>query len=155
MESGRVSPLGIDGMPGRVAIMTPNGAGDAANPQVCEYCGLSLEGLKNWVTNGTVHPEDVPLIAPIFTAAIGSGDPYDFPCRIRRFDGIYRWFQVRGLPFRESGRIARWYVLLTDIDDRKHAEDELRERERHQKARHLAKPPQSIREQLVPCVRQN
>jgi len=130
METGRVSPLEIDGIPGLVAIMTPDGAVEAANPQVSEYCGQSLEGLKNWVTNGTVHPEDVPLIAPTFTAAIGSGDPYDFACRIRRFDGVYRWFQVRGLPFRESGRIVRWYVLLIDIDDRKRAEEALAKSER-------------------------
>ena len=46
--------------------------------------------------------------------------------RIRRFDGVYRWFQVRGLPLRgSSGQIVRWYVLLTDIDDRKRAEAEL------------------------------
>lgn len=130
MEFERARPSEIDGIPGLVAIMTPDGAVEAANPQVFDYCGQSLEGLRNWGTNGTVHPEDVPLVAPQFASAIGSGEPYDFECRIRRFDGVYRWFQVRGLPFRESGRIVRWYVLLTDIDERKRAEEELRERER-------------------------
>jgi formate hydrogenlyase transcriptional activator len=46
---------------------------------------------------------------------------------MRRFDGVYRWFQVRGLPLRDSnGHTVRWYVLLTDIDDLKRAEAELR-----------------------------
>src|SRR5262249_25796944 len=53
-----------------------------------------------------------------------SGRPYDFEARIRRFDGVYRWLQVRGLPLRDSmGQIARWYVLLADVDDRKRARD--------------------------------
>jgi len=130
MEIERGQPSEIDGIPGLVAIMTPDGEIDAANPQISEYCGQSLEGLRQWTANGTVHPEDVPVVAPAFVQSIASGEPYDFECRIRRFDGVYRWFQVRGLPFRESGRIARWYVLLTDIDERKRAEDELHERER-------------------------
>ena len=53
---------------------------------------------------------------------MSTGEPYDFEARIRRFDGAYRWNQVRGLPFRDSGdRIVRWYVLLSDIDDSKRA----------------------------------
>jgi PAS domain S-box-containing protein len=63
--------------------------------------------------------------------SIAAGDPYDFEARIRRFDGIYRWCQVRGLPLRDTdGRIARWYVVLIDIDERKRAEDALRASER-------------------------
>ena len=54
--------------------------------------------------------------------AITSGEPYDFDARIRRYDGIYRWFQVRGLPLRDmGGQIVRWYLLLVDIDDLKRA----------------------------------
>ena len=55
-----------------------------------------------------------------------SGDPYEMVVRIRRFDGVYRWFQVRGLPLRgSSGDIVRWFVLFTDIDDLKRVEAEL------------------------------
>ena len=39
----------------------------------------------------------------LFTRGITSGEPYDFDARIRRFDGVYRWFQVRGLPLRDMG----------------------------------------------------
>src|SRR5262249_27490327 len=67
---------------------------------------------------------DLPRILPLFTQATGAGQPYDFEARIRRFDGVYRWCAVRGLPFRDQeGRVLRWYVLLSDIDDRKRAED--------------------------------
>ena len=51
--------------------------------------------------------------------------------RLRRSDGVYRWFQNNGFPLRDtSGHIVRWCVLLTDIDERKRAEDALRESER-------------------------
>src|SRR6185436_14118819 len=47
-----------------------------------------------------------------------------------RFDGVYRWFQSRGLPLRDpNGDIVRWYNLLIDIDERKRAEQELRRSE--------------------------
>ena len=53
---------------------------------------------------------------------IASGIPFNFELRLRRFDGEYRWFDNRGVPIRDdSGRIARWYVLLTDIEDRTRA----------------------------------
>jgi len=97
------------------------------NSQIIEYCGLPLEAMKHWGSNGIVHTEDVPRIVPVFTHAITTGVPYDFEARIRRFDGIYRWFQVRGRPLRDvDGRIARWYVLLTDIHELKCAQEELR-----------------------------
>src|SRR5262249_51966219 len=77
--------------------------------------------------NGTLHADDRPRVVPLFAEAIRSGGPFDFEARIRRFDGTYRWFQVRGLPLRDtSGSIVRWYVLLSDVHDRKAAETELR-----------------------------
>jgi len=53
---------------------------------------------------------------------LASGIPFNYELRLRRFDGEYRWFDNRGVPVRDdSGRIARWYVLLTDIEDRTRA----------------------------------
>jgi formate hydrogenlyase transcriptional activator len=55
-----------------------------------------------------------------------TGQPHDLELRQRRADGVYRWFQSRALPARDTeGRITGWYILLTDIDDRKRAEGEL------------------------------
>jgi PAS domain S-box-containing protein len=130
-ESERESRLIVDTIPGLVAILTPAGEVDVVNNQLVEYCGQPLEGMKQWGTNGTVYSEDLPRVIQVFTEAITSGDPYDFEARIRRFDAVYRWFQIRGLPLRDmSGHIARWYVLLSDIDDRKRAEDAVRASER-------------------------
>jgi len=116
----------MDTIPGLVAMLTPAGEVDVVNHELVEYCGQGLDAMKDWGTNGTVHADDLPRIGPVFTQAIASGTPYDFEARVRRFDGVYRWCQIRGLPHRDtSEHIARWYVLLTDINDQKRAEEAL------------------------------
>jgi PAS domain S-box-containing protein len=121
-DSERRSRSAIDGIAGLVAIMAPNGEVETVNRQCFEYFGRSLEWLKNWGTNDAVHPEDLPHVVEMFRRAMDSGIPYHIEQRLRRFDGEYRWFDNRGVPVRDdSGRIARWYVLITDIEDRKRA----------------------------------
>jgi formate hydrogenlyase transcriptional activator len=47
---------------------------------------------------------------------------------VRKHDGSYRWFLARYNPVRDDkGQIRRWYVACTDIEDRKQAEDRLRQ----------------------------
>jgi len=126
LESERESRLIVDRIPGLVATLTPAGEVEGVNNPVLEYCGRTLEELKQWGTSDTVHPQDLPRVIEVITQSMASGDPHEIEERIRRFDGAYRWFQVRGLPLRDAtGRIVRWYVLLTDIDARKRAEAQL------------------------------
>jgi PAS domain S-box-containing protein len=126
-ERERESRLIVETIPGFVASLSPAGEVEFVNKQLVEYCGQGLDDMKRWGTNGTVHVDDQPHVAEVFSQGITSGEPYDFDARIRRFDGVYRWLQVRGLPLRDmNGQIARWYVLLSDVDDRKRAEAELR-----------------------------
>src|SRR6516165_7929395 len=121
-ESERSLRSAIDGIPGLVAILAPNGDLEAVNRQIFEYCGQSLEELRNWGTNGTIHPDDLPHLAEVFTKAIASGVPFGTEARVRRFDGEFRWFEIRGIPVRDaSDRIVRWYSLLTDTEDRTQA----------------------------------
>ena len=130
-ERERESRLIVDSIPGLIATLTPAGEIEAVNKQVLTYCGRTKEDLQDWATGDTVHAEDLPRVIEVTSRSITSGDPYEIEERIRRFDGAYRWFQIRGLPLRDSsGNIVRWYNLLTDIDERKRAEDALRERER-------------------------
>jgi PAS domain S-box-containing protein len=120
----------VDSIPGLVALLTPAGELELVNPQLLEYCGRTLEELRLWGTGDTVHAEDLPRVVQLFARSITSGNPYDFETRLRRFDGVHRWFQVRGLPVRDADRrILRWCVLLTDIDERKRAEDALKRSE--------------------------
>src|SRR5260221_6551133 len=120
----------VDSIPGLVSLLTPAGEVELVNPQLVEYCGRTLEELRRWGTSDTVHAEDLPRVIQIFAGSITSGNPHNYEARLRRFDGVYRWFQVRGLPVRDAnGRILRWCVLLTDIDERKHTEDALKRSE--------------------------
>jgi PAS domain S-box-containing protein len=121
-ESERSARSAIDGIAGLVSVLAPNGELETANRQLLEYFGRSLEWIKNWGTNDAVHPEDLPRIAELFKRAMAAGIPFQHELRMRRFDGEYRWFDNRGVPIRDdSGRIARWYILLTDIEDRTQA----------------------------------
>ncbi len=92
----------LDGMPGLVAIFAPGGELEGVNRQVLEYYGMTFEELKNWGTSDAVHPEDLPRCVEVFANAIASGEPFELECRARRFDGVYRWFQSRGYPFRAA-----------------------------------------------------
>jgi PAS domain S-box-containing protein len=122
-------------IPGLVASLTPTGDVDFVNDPLIEYCGRTLEELQHWGTSDTVHRDDLPRVVQLFSQGIASGEPYDFEARLRRFDGAYRWFQVRGLPLRDArGAILRWYTLLTDIDERRRAEDALRHSEANLRA---------------------
>ncbi len=121
-ESERSARSVIDGIAGLVSVLTPNGELETANRQLLEYFGRPLEWVKNWGTNDVVHPEDLPRVRELFKKGIASGISFQHELRMRRFDGEYRWFENRGVPIRDdSGRIVRWYILLTDIEDRTRA----------------------------------
>jgi C4-dicarboxylate-specific signal transduction histidine kinase len=71
---------------------------------------------------GTIHPDDLPHFVEVFTKSIAAGVPFETEARLIRFDGEYRWFDIRCVPVRDdSGRIIRWYYLTTDIEDRTQA----------------------------------
>src|SRR5438552_12798737 len=114
-------------IPAPVALMTPSGQVESVNQPVLEYFGKTFEELKRWGTSDAVHPDDLSHAIAVWKEAIETGQPYDVKERLRRFDGVYRWFGVRGFPLRDpEGRILNWCVLLTDIDDRERAEEALR-----------------------------
>jgi len=130
-ESERNSRLLVDNIPGLVALLTSAGEVEFVNRQIIEYTGRTLEELKQWGRDDTVHAEDLPHVVQAFTQSIASGTPYEIAQRLRRSDGTYRWFQNSGFPLRDAtGHILRWCVLLTDIDERKRAEDALAASER-------------------------
>ena len=130
-ESERNARLLVDSIPGMVALLTAGGEVEFVNRQIVEYTGRTLQELKRWGTDDTVHPEDLPHVVEAFTQSIASGSPYEIVQRLRRSDGTYLRFQNSGFPLRDaSGSIVRWCVLLTDIDERTRAEDALATSER-------------------------
>jgi PAS domain S-box-containing protein len=120
----------INSIPGYVYAETASGEIEYANQQVLAYFGKTIDELKNWAASEIVYPDDVEgLVAKVRTSN-ETGEPTEVELRLRRADGIYRWFLLRRLPQRDSdGQIVRSYSLLTDIEDRKQAEEEIRRSE--------------------------
>ena len=122
--------LVVDSIPGLVCTMNAAGELQLFNRQILEYLGKTPEELGSSATSDVIHPDDLPGTIAAVRSSIKTGHPYDHENRCRRADGVYRWFQVRALPVRDTeGRVIRWYCLCIDIEDRKQAEEKLRRSE--------------------------
>ena len=124
----------IDSISGLVCTMNPAGVTQLVNRPIMEYFGKTFEELQSWTLGDSdaVHPEDLPRVISEFMHSITTGDPFDTEVRLRRFDGVYRWFHNSGRPVKDpESTISGWYFLITDIEDRKRAEEALRTSERN------------------------
>ncbi len=93
-----------------------------------EYFGQPPEKLQNDEWRDFVHPEDRANAFQVFRAARDSGDQFSVDLRLRRADGVYRWFNTTGAPMRDDdGQIIRWVGSTIDITERRSAEEQLRE----------------------------
>src|SRR5690606_35517771 len=97
-ERDRESRLIVDSIPGLVALLTAAGEVDVVNRQLLEYFGQPLEELRQWGSNGTVHPDDRAHVVDVFSRSIATGTPYEIVQRLRRADGAYRWIRNCGVP---------------------------------------------------------
>jgi PAS domain S-box-containing protein len=93
-----------------------------------DYYGLTTEDMQGSETDELVrrlaHPDDVEPFLAAWERGFAGTAPWETEAHFRRRDGEYRWFLVRVTPLRDDGgRIVRWYVTGTDIDDRKKAEE--------------------------------
>jgi formate hydrogenlyase transcriptional activator len=120
--------LTVNNIPGHVWTMTAAGEVELVNQQMLDYFRKTADELKDWAQ--FLHPDDRARVVGHWRGIVETGQPYHIEHRLRREDGIYRWFHCAGLPLRNAeGSIVRWYNLLTDIEDRKRAEEALRSRE--------------------------
>src|SRR4030095_8280362 len=116
----------IDAIPALAWCNLPDGPNEFLNKGWHEYTGLSSEQSHGWGWQTAFHPDDLPLLMEKWLKMLTSGVPDEVEARLRRHDGVYRWFLIRAQPFRdESGNIVRWYGTSTDINDRNRAESQL------------------------------
>jgi PAS domain S-box-containing protein len=107
-----------------------DGPNEFLNKAWHEYTGLSPEASHGWSWQVAFHPEDLPPLMKRWQELLISGEPGEIEARLRRHDGVYRWFLIRVEPFRDAaGTITRWYGTSTDIEDRKRVEEALRRSE--------------------------
>jgi formate hydrogenlyase transcriptional activator len=117
----------IDAIPVAIAVMTPDGRPISANEHVLDYTGITLEESQKASLLG-VHPDDLERVRDVRLQGLARGVRFQIELRLMGKDGSYRWFLVHYRSLRdEEGRIVRWYATGTDIEDRKKAEERLRE----------------------------
>jgi PAS domain S-box-containing protein len=117
----------IDTIPGLVWVALPDGSNTYVNSRYVEYSGMSAAQVSASGWRAAVHSDDLERHEGNWRAAVASGKPHESEVRFRRADGQYRWHLDRGLPLRdEAGNIIKWYGSVTDIEDRKRAEEALR-----------------------------
>jgi formate hydrogenlyase transcriptional activator len=117
-----------DAIPHPIVVLSPNGTALYANRFSLDYKGLTIDDVTapDFRTRA-FHPEDVARLQHERREALSRGLPFENEQRIRRHDGQYRWFHIRYHPLRdEQGAIIRWYATGMDIDDRKRAEERMR-----------------------------
>ena len=113
----------VDALPGLVWTAQPDGEVDFVNQRWREYTGISSDDAAGWAWQSAIHPDDLPGLLDQWRFLLQSSKPGEFEVRLRRFDGIFRWFLIRVLPSRdEHGQVLKWYGQNVDIEDRKRAE---------------------------------
>jgi PAS domain S-box-containing protein len=118
----------IETIPSMLWSASPTGEVTHISQRVREYSAMSFEDFLNLGWKNIIHPDDFDDTAKKFFWAIETGESYSAIHRLRRRDGEYRWHHASGEPLRDSeGRIIQWYGLSIDIDERKRAEDHLRD----------------------------
>ncbi|HEX8882498.1 MAG TPA: sigma 54-interacting transcriptional regulator [Candidatus Acidoferrum sp.] len=120
----------IDTIPTLAWCSLPDGSNEFLNKRWHEYTGLSAEKSYGGGWEAAIHPEDLEPLMEKWRAGLVSGVPGEMEARLRRHDGVFRWFLMRVEPLRdETGKIVRWYGTGTDIEDLKQTEKKLREDE--------------------------
>jgi PAS domain S-box-containing protein len=117
----------IEAIPAIAFTGQPDGSNVWVNRQWVEFTGLSGEETLGSGWQSAVHPNDLTEHAAKWHRAMASGEPFENEARYRSARGEYRWFLARAVPLRdEQGGILKWYGILTDITERKRAEERLR-----------------------------
>jgi formate hydrogenlyase transcriptional activator len=113
----------IETIPSMAWSAAADGAAEFFNRRWLDYAGLTADQAKGWGWTTAVHPDDFNALVEYWQGMLASGKPGEIEARLRRFDGVYRWFFFRATPaFDESGKAVKWFGTNTDIELRKKAE---------------------------------
>ena len=118
----------MDTVPSSLYSTALDGKYTFVNKKARDYLGMTLDQIQGWGWVEATHPEEQEYVVKEFKQALATGSSYINEHRIRRADGIYRWHLSRAEPLRdEDGQIVQWFGVAIDIDERRRAEDHLRE----------------------------
>jgi PAS domain S-box-containing protein len=112
-----------EAMPQIVWITRPDGWCIYVNQQWADYTGLDLQEALGLGWDKPFHADDRPAAGAAWQQAMATSGPYSTEARLRRADGAYRWWLVRGVPLRDAaGAVLKWIGTCTDVHDLKQAE---------------------------------
>jgi PAS domain S-box-containing protein len=117
----------LDFAPWHVAVLGADGKAMYLNKAGLDYHGLTREAWQDHDPHRLIHPDDHDrILTGAGQAKLLSDQPFEIEARLVRKDGQCRWFLFRFNPLRDGeGRVTRWYVTGTDIEDRKQTEERL------------------------------
>ncbi|MCU1231498.1 MAG: domain S-box-containing protein [Acidobacteria bacterium] len=119
----------VDTISTMVWSVRPDGSVDFVNQRWLDYTGLSFSQAMS-TPNAPIHADDVPRVMEHWKKDMAMRVASRDEMRLRGADGKYRWFLVNTVPLLdEDGTVLKWYGTSTDIEDRKRAEEKLRQRE--------------------------
>lgn len=113
-----------ESLPQLVWTCSPDGECDYLSRRWLEFTGIpaALQLGFGWIEQ--IHPDDRERGKQAWRKATETGALYQIEFRIRRKDGVYRWFDTRAMPFHDAnGKIAKWFGSNTDITERKQVEE--------------------------------
>ncbi len=107
-----------EAIPQMIWTALPDGTVDYLNGRIYEYAGRERGDPSGWSWERAIHPDDLPAVLATWESARAAGEPTEVECRLRRHDGVYRWFLIRASAVRDprTGALARWFGSCTDID---------------------------------------
>jgi len=118
----------IETIPSMIWSASPTLEPTHLSKRLLEYFGAPFEEFVNGGWESFIHPDDLEETAKALSRATETGESFSVMHRLRRADGEYRWHHAMAEPLRDpQGKIIQWYGLSVDIDDRKRAEDHLRD----------------------------
>lgn len=130
-ESEERSRQIAESLPQLVWTARPDGQCDYLSPQWVQYTGAGASQNLGYAWAERVHPDDRVALVDAWQTVVAQGSMFDVAFRLRRHDGVYRWFRTRATPLRnEEGRVVKWFGTNTDIDEAKRAEEALRTADR-------------------------
>ena len=127
-ESEHKLNLIINTIPAMAWSCTSDGRLEYFNQNLIDYVGLPFEEIVGFGFYRMFHPDDVEPMRMAWDDIVASKKSRPVDARIRRADGEYRWFNLRQSPLLDpDGNVVRWYGVVVDIEDRKRAEESLRQ----------------------------
>ena len=113
----------VDAVQGILLTNTADGQMRGEQPGWAALTGQSFDEYQGLGWSNAVHPEDAQRTVAAWLAAVRDRRLFVFAHRVRRHDGQWRMFSIRGIPIvNVDGTVQEWVGVHTDITDQRESE---------------------------------